>query len=74
MASAANIKRLINDETFKDVLAEVIERQVSVFLTPDSSTEERDDAHDLVRAIGKISDYMDSILDDEVIKNRRNNK
>ena len=57
MASAANIKRLINDETFKDVLAEVIERQVSVFLTPDSSTEERDDAHDIVRILAYLASF-----------------
>ena len=74
MASAANIKRLMKDETLEDVLSEVIERQVNVFLTPESSTEERDDAHDIVRAIGKIQEYFDSVIDDEIIQNRRNNK
>jgi hypothetical protein len=74
MASAASIKRLMKDETLEDVLSEVIERQVSVFLTPESSTEERDDAHDIVRAIGKIQEYFDSVIDDEIIRDRRNNK
>jgi hypothetical protein len=74
MASAASIKRLMKDETLEDVLSEVIERQVNVFLTPESSTEERDDAHDIVRAIGKIQEYFDSVIDDEIIQNRRNNK
>jgi hypothetical protein len=74
MASAASIKRLMKDETLEDVLSEVIERQVNVFLTPESSTEERDDAHDIVRAIGKIQEYFDSVIDDEIIQDRRNNK
>jgi hypothetical protein len=74
MASAASIKRLMKDETLEDVLSEVIERQVNVFLTPESSTEERDDAHDIVRAIGKIQEYFDSVIDDEIIRDRRNNK
>lgn len=74
MASIANIKRLMNDETFKDVLAEVIERQVHVFLNPESSTEERDEAHDIVKAIGKVNDYLDSVIADEAIRDRRNNK
>jgi len=72
MASVSNVKRLIKDETFQDVLAEVIERQVSVFLTPESSTEERDEAHDIVRAIGKINDYLDAVIADEIIRDRRN--
>jgi len=66
MASAASIKRLMKDETLEDVLSEVIERQVNVFLTPESSTEERDDAHDIVRAIGKIQEYFDIV---EIINN-----
>ena len=74
MASIANIKRLMNDETFKDVLAEVIERQVHVFLNPESSTGERDEAHDIVKAIGKVNDYLDSVIADEAIRDRRNNK
>jgi hypothetical protein len=72
MASVSNVKRLIKDETFQDVLAEVIERQVSVFLTPESPTEERDEAHDIVRAIGKINDYLDAVIADEIIRDRRN--
>jgi hypothetical protein len=74
MANVSSIKRLIKDETFQDVLTEVIEREVDVFLNPNSSPEERDEAHDMVRAIGKINDYLDSVIADELIENRRNNK
>ena len=74
MANVSSIKRLIKDETFQDVLTEVIGREVDVFLNPNSSPEERDEAHDMVRAIGKINDYLDSVIADELIENRRNNK
>lgn len=72
MASVSDIKRLIKDETFQDVLTQVIERQVHVFLTPESSTEERDDAHDIVRAVGKIKDHLDAVIADGIIRDRRN--
>lgn len=74
MASVSNIKRLMKDETFQDVLTGVIERQVGVFLNSESSTEERDEAHDIVKAIGKINDHLDAIIADETIRDRRNNK
>jgi len=74
MANVSSIKRLIKDETFQDVLTEVIGREVDVFLNPNSSPEERDEAHDMVRAIGKINDYLDSVIADELIENRRNSK
>ena len=42
---SARIKTLMNDDTFKDVISEVMERQVLVFMNAHSTTEERDDAH-----------------------------
>ena len=54
-----------------DVITEVTERQINVFLDPDSSTDDRDSAHDIIRAIRAIQDYMDSVLTDEAIQSRR---
>ena len=68
---SARIRTLMKDDTFQDVVSEIIERQVSVFLDPNSSTEERDDAHDIVRAIEKVKAYMESVIADEVIHNRK---
>lgn len=68
---SAKIRTLMKDDTFQDVVTEVIERQVSVFLDPDSSTDDRDSAHDVVRAIRAIQDYMDSVIADDEIQNRR---
>lgn len=65
---ASDAKRLANDDTFKEVLELVIERQMEVFLNPNSSTDERDDAHDIVRAIGNIQDTLDTVIGNEMIK------
>lgn len=61
----------MNDDTFKDVISEVMERQVLVFMNAHSTTDERDDAHDIVRAIDSITSYMESVIDDHKISERK---
>jgi hypothetical protein len=68
---SARIKTLMNDDTFKDIISEVIEKQVLVFMNAHSTTEERDDAHDIVRAIESITSYMESVIDDHKISERK---
>jgi|14BtaG_2_1085337.scaffolds.fasta_scaffold03298_2 hypothetical protein len=68
------IKTLINDDTFKDVIAQVMERQIAVFMDVHSTKDERDDAHDIVRALDKITSYMSSVIDDEKISKKRKRK
>jgi hypothetical protein len=68
---SARIKTLMNDDTFKDVITEVMERQVLVFMDAHSNAEERDDAHDIVRAIDSITSYMESVIDDHKISERK---
>lgn len=46
--------RLKNDETFQDVCKEVRDAQTRVFLNPDSSQEDREEAHVIIRALGAI--------------------
>ena len=70
MATASDVKRLAKDETFNYVLSEVRKRQVEVFLYSNSSTEEREKAHQVVRGINEILNYMASVEDDELMKNR----
>ena len=60
----------MNDDTFKDVISEVMEKQVLVFMDAHSTTEERDDAHDIVRAIDSITSYMQTVIDDHKISER----
>lgn len=68
---SAKIKTLMNDDTFKDIISEVMERQVLVFMNAHSNSEERDDAHDIVRAIESITSYMESVIDDHKISLRK---
>lgn len=64
---AAGIRRLRDDETFKSLIEDVRGAQVTVFLNPHSSEEERMDAHHIVCALEKIEDRMSTILSDEAI-------
>ncbi len=68
---SARIKTLMNDDTFKDVISEVMEKQVLVFMDAHSTTEERDDAHDIVRALDSITSYMQTVIDDHKISERK---
>jgi len=68
---SARIKTLMEDDTFKDIFSEVMEKQVLVFMNAHSTTEERDDAHDIVRALDSITNYMQSVIDDHKISERK---
>jgi hypothetical protein len=61
----------MNDETFKDIISEVMERQVLVFMDAHSTTEERDEEHDIVRAIDAITSYMESVIADYKMNKRK---
>jgi len=69
---SAKIRTLLNDETFQEVISEVANRQIAVFVSVDSTTDERDRAHDVIRALREIEDYMDSVMADETIQNHKN--
>ena len=71
---SARIKTLMNDDTFMEVISEVMERQVAVFIDAHSTTDERDGAHDIVRAIDAISSYMESVIADDKISKRKRKK
>lgn len=69
---ASRVKHLKNDEAFTEVIEEVTKTQISVFLNPGSSEDERKKAHDIVCALQAIEDHIDSILSDEKIFDKRN--
>jgi len=71
---SAKIKTLMNDDTFMEVISEVVERQVAVFMDAHSTTDERDGAHDIVRAIDAISSYMESVIADDKISKRKHKR
>lgn len=61
---AANAKRLKDDSTFQDVLREVKDAQTAIFLNVRSSQEEREEAHVIIRALGKIEGAITSRIGD----------
>ncbi|MBT4081321.1 MAG: hypothetical protein HOE82_11975 [Gammaproteobacteria bacterium] len=69
---SAKISTLKNDDTFKDVMTEVKDQQISVFLNTLSSDEDRGKAHNVVCALEQIMDYMQSVIDDAKIQEKRN--
>ena len=68
---SAKIRTLLNDGTFQEVMSEVANRQIAVFVRVDSTMDERDRAHDIIRALREIEDYTDSVMADEAIQNHK---
>ena len=68
---AAHVKRLQEDESFNTLIDEIREDTANVFLNPHSSTEDREEAHRIIRALAKIEDRMAVILTDEAIFDRQ---
>jgi len=67
-------RRLTEDDTFKELLSDVEKNQVDVFLNPNSAPNEREEAHNIIRALTKIVNYIDTILADDIINDRKLNK
>ena len=68
---SAKIRTLQADDTFKLVIEEITNQQVSVFVNADSTEEQRGEAHDVIRALRMIEDYFDSVHTDEAMHNRK---
>ena len=68
---SARMKTLKADETFKLALKEITEQQVAVFVNADSTTDEREEAHNIICALRKIEDYFDSVDTDEAMYNHK---
>ena len=71
---SAKMRTLQADDAFQLALKEINEQQVAVFVDADSSTEQREKAHDMICALRKIDDYFDSVKTDEVMYNHKQNK
>ena len=69
--AAAN---LANDQTFKEVMAGCKEKQVRIFLNENSSQEELTEAHAIVRALGKIDDYLQGQTNEVAADKRKRNQ
>ena len=70
----AKMRTLQADDTFQLAFKEITEQQIAVFVDADSSTEQREKAHDMICALRKVDDYFDSVQTDEVMYNHKQTK
>ena len=68
---SARMKTLQAEDMFQLSIKEITEQQVAVFVNADSSTDEREEAHNIICALQKIDDYFDSVKTDEAMYNRK---
>jgi hypothetical protein len=62
------------DEAVQGVLSEIREEQVSVFLDSGSDIEDRERAHVIIWALNQIDNKFQSIIADELIFDRNEQK
>ena len=65
------MRTLKADDTFQLALKEITDQQIAVFVDADSTTDQREKAHDMICALRKIDDYFDSVQTDEVMFNHK---
>ncbi len=65
------MRTLKADDTFQLALKEITDQQIAVFVNADSTTDQREKAHDMICALRKIDDYFDSVQTDEVMFNHK---
>jgi len=68
---SAKMRTLQADDTFQLALTEITDQQIAVFVNADSTTDQREKAHDMICALRKIDDYFDSVQTDEVMFNHK---
>lgn len=69
---AADVKRLLADEAFIEILSRVKQQQIDVFTTCSRQDEATlKDAKYMLTAIGKIEQALHSVITDEAIKQKR---
>ncbi len=69
---AARAKALLNDEHFHFVMKDLRQRQVDVFVnSAPHQVEQREEAHVILRALGKIEEALQSDVDAGVLLDKK---
>lgn len=69
--TAADVKRLLQDDTFKEALSRVRKQQIDIFVNCHYSEETLRDAKYMMEAISRIEQALQSVVSDEAIKEKR---
>jgi len=70
---ALRYRNLSNDETFKEIIEKVAQRQIDVFLSRDSSEQEIDNARKVVLALKQIENEIQTVFDAEAVFDKKHN-
>ena len=68
---AHQMRRIANDDTFKDMIDDIKDSQTAVFLDSSATMEQIEQAHHVIKGVGKIEAYIQSILDEEAIYDKK---
>lgn len=68
---AGKVRQLKDDPVFTEVLKKIRDQQVDVFLNSGSHESDLIGAHDIIRALDKIEGYFNSVLSEEAIFDKR---
>ena len=68
---AAGVRHLQRDETFCYIIESIKKDKANIFLNPNSSTDEREKAHNVVCALSEVDNRMATILADEAVYDKK---
>ena len=68
---AQHLRRIVNDDAFKDLIAGVKEVQSAVFLDSSATIEEIQKAHHVIQGVAWIERYIVSVLDAEKVYDKK---
>jgi len=71
---AARVRSFLQDDVFKDLIAQQKQDQIDIFLNPGSSLDQIDEARRQVRSIEDLISGMRSVLTDAQIIERKTKK
>jgi hypothetical protein len=71
---AARVRSFLQDDVFKDLIAQQKQDQIDIFLNPGSSLDQIDEARRQVRAIEDLIGGMRRVLTDAQIVERKTKK
>lgn len=70
--TSADVRRLIQDDTFKEAIHRVRQQQIDIFVNSHRDEDEAlKDAKYMLEAISRIEQALQSVVSDEAIKEKR---
>lgn len=72
--TSADVRRLLQDDTFKEAIHRVRQQQIDIFVNSHrDDSEALKDAKYLLEAISRIEQALQSVITEEAIKEKRKN-